>query len=64
MKLYLIECDSVNNKRMNLCITNIIAHAKNVCEMYKERNANYKSITDIKALEIMQNDFGCQIVIL
>lgn len=60
MKIYLVRCNGAKKKQINICITNNIAHAKNLCNMYKERRATYKQITDIQAIYIMKNDFGCQ----
>lgn len=64
MKIYLITCDGAKGRRINLCITNNVSHAKNVCDMYKDRGSRYKSITDAKALSIAETDFGCQVVIM
>lgn len=63
MRVYLITCNGANNKRINLCITNNVAHTKNVCDMYKEKDVSYKSITDVQAVSILEKDFGCQIAI-
>lgn len=64
MKLYLIKCQSYTGKDINLCITNNKQHVISVCKLYSEKKAHYKTITDVEALKIMQNDMACQIAII
>lgn len=41
-KFYLVTCNTWNGKNINLCVTNILNHAKAVCMDYSNRNARYK----------------------
>ena len=59
-KFYLVTCNTWNSKNSNLCVTNILNHAKAVCMDYSNRNARYKEIPDMQVLHILSTDFACQ----
>lgn len=59
-KFYLITYTTFKGKIGNLCVTNILNHAKEVCMDYLSRNARYKEISETQALHILSTDFACQ----
>lgn len=59
-KFYLVTCNTWNGKNINLCVTNILNHAKALCMDYSNRNARYKEISDMQVLHILSTDFACQ----
>lgn len=59
-RFYLVICNRWNGKKANLCVTNILDHAKAVCMDYSNRNARYKQISDMQALHILSTDMACQ----
>ena len=58
---YLVTALGSNGDRMNLCVTNRKEHAKSVVADYADRQARFAVITDVKALEIISNNIGCQV---
>ena len=58
---YLVTALDRKGNRMNLCVTNRREHANSVVADYADRQAKFTSITDVKALEIISNNIGCQV---
>ena len=58
---YLVTVLNYKGERMNLCVTNKREHAQSVVSDYSDRQARFSASTDVKALEILSSDTGCQI---
>jgi len=58
-KFYLITYTTFKGKIGNLCVTNMLNHAKKVCMEYSDLGAKYKQISDIEALHILSTDMAC-----
>lgn len=58
---YLVTVLDHKGERMNLCVTNRREHAQSVVSDYSGRQAKLSAITDVKALEIISRNIGCQI---
>ena len=58
---YLVTVLNHKGERMNLCVTNKKEHAQSVVHDYSDRQARLSAITDVKALEILSSNTGCQI---
>lgn len=58
---YLVTVLNHKGERMNLSVTNKKEHAQSVVSDYSDRQARFSAITDVRVLEILPRNAGCQI---
>ena len=59
IRYFLVRCKNYKGELINFCITRDADKAKSICDDFKHRAATYREISDIKALDILMNDYPC-----